>query len=39
MKIILFAMLSFFAVQANANYSCIKTKDGMLICKPTIKTF
>ena len=39
MKVILFLIMACSFVDAQANYTCVKTKDGVLICRPIVITF
>ncbi len=39
MKVILFFIMAFSFVEAQANYTCVKTKDGVLVCRPIVNTF
>lgn len=39
MKVILFLIMSCSFVDAQANYTCVKTKEGVLVCRPIVNTF
>jgi hypothetical protein len=39
MKVILFLIMACSFVDAQANYTCVKTKDGVLICRPIVIAF
>lgn len=39
MKILVGLVIIFCAFDASANFYCVKTKDGRLICNPVVKTF
>jgi hypothetical protein len=39
MKTISFLAIALISFDASANYHCVKTKDGVLVCRPIVKTF
>jgi hypothetical protein len=39
MKVILFLIMACSFVDAQANYTCVKTKDGVLVCRPIVIAF